>query len=131
MEIDAELLVNCLVNQHIYIQKSGKCCASYFIDGKLSRKSIEIIKKQELDELKITRNEIIKSFQELKQEIPDKEEKLNNSKVRLPLNFDDRGELMNDNNYHFLTGLSRDGFNDLCSYIPPFSLWHSDFRTPT
>ena len=51
-------------------------------------------------------------FQELKQEIPGKEEKLNNLKDQPLLNSDNREELMNDNKYPFLTGSSRDKFND-------------------
>ena len=66
----------------------------------------------------------------MKKEIRDKEKRLNNLKDRPPLNFDDHEEPMSDNNYYVLTGLTRDQFNDLCSYIPPCSLRYSDIRTP-
>ncbi|CAF1248178.1 unnamed protein product [Didymodactylos carnosus] len=78
----------------------------------------------------ITRDEMIKLFQEIKEEIRNKEKKLNDLKDRSPLNFGDHEELMSDQNYYVLTGLTRDQFNDLCSYIPPFTLRHSDIRTP-
>jgi hypothetical protein len=78
----------------------------------------------------ITRDELIKLFQKLKEKIRNKEKKLNDLKDRASLNFDDDEEPMSDENYHVLTGLTRDQFNDLFSYIPPSSLRHSDIRTP-
>ncbi|CAF1173234.1 unnamed protein product [Didymodactylos carnosus] len=73
---------------------------------------------------------MIKLFQELKEQIQNKDKMLNNLKERPPLNLDNHEEPMSDNNYHVLTGLTRDRFNDLCSHIPPSSLRHSDIRTP-
>jgi hypothetical protein len=73
---------------------------------------------------------MIKLFQVIKDEIQNKEKQINNMKDRSPLNFDDHEEPMSDQNYHVLTGLTRDQFNDLCSYLPPFSLRHTDVRTP-
>ncbi|CAF4576898.1 unnamed protein product [Rotaria sp. Silwood2] len=130
VDINNELRVNCLLDYHVYIQENSRCCMSHLIDGKLSQKSIEIIKKEKLNMSTITRDELIELFQELKQEIQNKEKKLNELKDRAPLNFDDDEEPMSDQNYHVLTGLTRDQFNDLCSYIPPSSLRHSDIRTP-
>ncbi|CAF4545799.1 unnamed protein product, partial [Rotaria sp. Silwood2] len=129
-DVDNELRVNSLLDHHVYIQEDSRCCTDHFIDDKLSQKSIEIIKKTELNISTITRDELIKLFEELKKEIRDKEKKLNNLQDRPPLNFDDNEEPMSDNNYDVLTGLTRDQFNDLCSYMPPCSLRHSDIRTP-
>ncbi|CAF1508540.1 unnamed protein product, partial [Didymodactylos carnosus] len=42
----------------------------------------------------ITRDEMIKLFQEIKEEIRNKEKKLNDLKDRSPLNFGDHEELM-------------------------------------
>ena len=128
-DVDNEMLVNSLLDHHVYIQENSRCCTDLFIDGKLNQKSIEIIKKNELNISTITRDELIKLFEELKKEIRDKEKRLNNLKDRPPLNFDDHEEPMSDNNYYVLTGLTRDQFNNLCSYIPPCSLRHSDIRT--
>ncbi|CAF3322404.1 unnamed protein product [Rotaria sp. Silwood2] len=130
IEIDTELRVNCLLDHHIYIQENSRCCTSHLIDSRLSQKSIEIIKEKKLNESTITRDEMIKLFQDIKDEIRNKEKKLNNEKDRSPLNFDDHEEPMSDQNYHVLTGLTRDQFSDLCSYVPPSSLRHTDVRTP-
>ena len=46
------------------------------------------------------------------------------------MHFDDYEEPMSDQNYHVLTGLTQDHFNDLCSYVLPYSLRHTDVRTP-
>ena len=72
---------------------------------------------------------MIKLYQELKEETQYKEKKLNDLKDQPPLNFDDHEESMSDQNYHVLTGLTRDQFNNLCSYIPSSGLRNSDIRT--
>ena len=66
----------------------------------------------------------------MEDEIQNKEKKLNNLKDRSPLNFDDHEEPITDQNYHVLTGLTQDQFNDLCSYVPSYSLRHTDVRMP-
>jgi hypothetical protein len=69
---------------------------------------------------------MIQLFEQLKEQIRNRNKKINDIKQQSPLNFDDHKELMSDNNYHILTGLN---FNDLCSYISPFSLQHSNITT--
>ena len=45
-DVDNEMLVNSLLDHHVYIQENSRCCTDHFIDGKLNQKSIEIIKKR-------------------------------------------------------------------------------------
>ena len=49
---------------------------------------------------------MINLFQELKEEVKNKDKKLNDLKERPSLNLDDHGEPMSDHNYHVLTGLT-------------------------
>ena len=130
IEVNNDLRVNCLLDHHIYIQENSRCCTGHFINGKLSQKIIETIKNQKKKKHPITRDEMIKLYQELKEEIRHKEKKLNDLKDQSSLNFDDHEESMSDQNYHVLTGLTRDQFNNLCSYIPSSGLRNSDIRTP-
>ncbi|CAF0802373.1 unnamed protein product [Rotaria sordida] len=66
----------------------------------------------------------------MKEELKNKDCKIHALNQNPPLNFDDDEAPMSDLNYHVLTGLTREQFNDLCSEIPPSALRDTDIRTP-
>ena len=59
-------------------------------------------------------------FDEIKEELKNKDCKIDELNQNAPLNFDE----MSDVNYRVLTGMTRDQFNNLCSEIPPSPLRH-------
>ena len=65
-------------------------------------------------------------FDEMKEELKNKDSKIDELNQNAPLNFDE----VSDVNYRVLTGMTRDQFNNLCSEIPPSPLRHTDTRTP-
>ena len=78
----------------------------------------------------IKRDELIAILNEMKEELRNKGCKIDELNKNPPLNFDDDKESpMSDWNYHVLTGLSHEQFNDLCSKIPASSLRDTDIRT--
>ncbi|CAF1406797.1 unnamed protein product [Didymodactylos carnosus] len=91
---------------------------------------IQNIKQNQLNYCTIKRNELMIILNEMKEELKTKDCKTNESNQNPPLNYNDDDTSMSDANYHVLTGLTRDQFNDLCSEIPPSALRHTDIRSP-
>ena len=78
----------------------------------------------------IKRDELIVILDEMKEELKTKDCQIDELNKDPPLNFDDDESSMLALNYHVLTGLSREQFNDLCSKIPASALRDIYIRTP-
>ena len=128
--IDASIRLQCLTDHHIFIEKQSKCCTTHVSNGLLYSDSIDKIKQNHSSQCTIYCDELLIMFNEMKQELKNKNSIINDLKHSPPLNFDDDGTFMSDKNCHVLTGLTRDQFNDLCTYIPSTALRTTDVRTP-
>ncbi|CAF2624748.1 unnamed protein product [Rotaria sp. Silwood2] len=129
-EINQSIRIQYLLDHNIYIPIGNRCCSSHNFDKAVDIQSVEQIKKNKLNYCMIKRDELITILNEMKEELKNKDCKIHALNQNPPLNFDDDEAPMSDSNYHVLTGLTREQFNDLCSEIPPSALRDTDIRTP-
>ena len=65
----------------------------------------------------------------MKEELKNKNCKIDELEKSSPLNFDDDESPMSDSNYHVLTGMTCEQLYNLCSEIPPSVLGDTNVRT--
>ena len=108
-----------LFSRNVWIPEGAQCCSDHLIGHQLSTEAVDVIKPfairhQELNSSDI--HAILSKFQQL----------FENEKRRF--NFDDpRG--LTDDEYHLLTSLSKDDFNELIGIISSASIRNSSNRS--
>ena len=127
---DTSIRIQCLIEHHIFIKNNSKCCTPHLSNGLMKIDSINKIKQDHSNQCLIYHDELINMFNELKQELKNKDFTINKLKNSPPLNFNDDETFMSDKNCCILTGLNHGQFNDLCSYVPSTALRTTDVRTP-
>ena len=128
--LDTSIRIQCLIEHYIFIENNSKCCTAHLSNGLMKIHSINKIKQGRSNQCSIYCDELINMFNELKQELKNKDLTINKLKNSPPLNFNDDETFMSDKNCYILTGLTHGQFNDLCSYIPSTTLRTTDVRTP-
>ena len=129
VRINEEIRSECLINHKIFIPEKSKCCATHICDDSLLEEGIEMIKKSKVMLFSIEQDELIEIFSLIKTKLQNLKSKLNNVEKKPILSFD-VDSTFNASNYHVLTGLTPEQFNDLCSKIPLTDLKHTDLRSP-
>ncbi|CAF3031234.1 unnamed protein product [Rotaria sp. Silwood2] len=130
IKIDTSIRIQCLIEHHIFIENESKCYSAHVSNGLLKIDAINKIKQNYSNHCTVYRDELINMFNEMKQELKNKDSTINKLKNTPLLDFNDNETFMSDKHYHILTRLTRNEFNDLCSYIPSTALRTTDVRTP-
>ena len=113
----------------ISVPVSNRCCSSHNFDNVVNIQSVEQIKKNKLNYSIIKRDELITILIEMKEELKNKNCKIDELNKSPPLNFDADESPMSGSNCYVLSGLTREQFNHLCSEISSSALRDTDVRT--
>ncbi|CAF1584985.1 unnamed protein product [Didymodactylos carnosus] len=126
VQLNGDVRTTSLLNYHILIPEGSRCCYNHLNDGNLNQKDIDVVNRNKLNECNVNREKIIKLFDEMKQTLTTKRERITELNEQPPLDFDQK---ISDHNCHVLTVLTKTQFNDLCSHIPLSALSILDSAT--
>ena len=89
-EINQSIRVQYLLDHHIYIPIGSRCCFSHKIDSILKSKLIQKIKENQSYYCTIKREELMIILDEMKEELKNKDSKIDELNQNPSLNFDDK-----------------------------------------
>jgi hypothetical protein len=121
--------VDALLNHHILFQSRSRCCSIHFTEGLVNNPAVNMITSGEKKQCELNNCELMDLFSIIKADISLGKVIVEQTMELPPLNLNDHSRLSSTSSY-ILTGLTRNDFDRLCSFIPSWVLRESVLRTP-
>ena len=122
--------IHTLVNSHVFVPNGTRCCTKHILEnGYLTPQSIQLLFEKQIRTCTVSCYELMELFNAVKMQSQATREEIEKIQTNPPLQFDGSSRLTSDD-YFILTGLDRDKFDSLCSYLPSSVLRHTEIRSP-
>jgi hypothetical protein len=116
------------LNENIFIPSDSYTCEKHLAEGILKPSMMTIIKNNHVNTCEIKITELMEILETIKNELNMLNLKNNELLKQPPINIDNSYRFTS-NEYHILTGLYREQFDELCSIIPTSVIYNTVLRS--
>ena len=121
--------IHSFLNENIFIPSGSRTCKKHLAEGIIKTSMITIIKNNYVNTCEIKITELMEILETIKNELNILNLKNNELIKQPPINIDNSYKFTS-NEYHTLTGLYREQFDELCSIIPTSAIYNTQLRSP-
>ena len=120
--------IHSFLNENIFIPLGSRTCKKHLVEGIIKTSMIAIIKNNYVNTCAIKITELMEILDAIKNELNILNLKNNELTKQPPINIDNSYRFTS-NEYHTLTGLYREQFDELCFIIPTSTIYNTQLRS--